>query len=124
MRTTIIAAVLVMLAGGLPTSSVDNTVNAQPLTTRQVLADFGVRVDRYAALRRRLEQTTPPMVVSNDWSSIKAAIDALAEKIRTERANAKQGDVFTPEVERWFRQTLVDCNEGMDVEQFLADMNE
>ena len=56
--------------------------------------------------------------------SIRAAIDALAEKIGTERANARRGDVFTPEVDRWFRQTLADCLEVNDVGQFLADMND
>ena len=123
MRTTIIAAALVgLLVDGLPANPVDNT--ARLVTTSQVLADFAVRAERYAALRRRLEQTTPSIVVSDDVSSIRAAIDALAEKIRTERANARRGDVFTPEVDRWFRQTLAECLEVNDVGQFLADMND
>jgi hypothetical protein len=94
---------------------IDYAVNTYPRTDRQAFADFQARVDRYVALHRQIEETTPPIVVSDDWSSIRESIDALAGKIRTARANARQGDVFTPEVERWFRLTLGECLAGVDI---------
>ena len=91
----IIAAISIMLLGeGAPAILVDNT--AQLVAASPAPADFAVRVERYAELHRRLERATP-LVVSEDWSSIRATIDALADKIRAERANAGRGDVFTPE---------------------------
>jgi hypothetical protein len=121
MRIIIAAVLIVLLAEGQPASSIDNT--AQPVTTSQAPADFAVRVEQYATLHRRLERTAP-LVVSQDWSTVRAASDALADKIRAERANAERGDVFTPEVERWVRQILAGCRDGIVVEEFLADMNE
>jgi hypothetical protein len=128
MRNIILAAGLAMLLAHVGMSArqrpIDYAVNTYPRTDRQALADFQARVDRYVALHRQIEETTPPIVVSDDWSSIRESIDALAGKIRTARANARQGDVFTPEVERWFRLTLGECLAGVDIEDFLADINE
>jgi hypothetical protein len=128
MRNIILAAGLAMLLAHVGVSAtqkpIDHAVNTYPRTDRQALADFQARVDRYAALHRQMEETTPPIVVSDDWSSIRESIDALAGKIQAARANAREGDVFTPEVERWFRRTLAECLAGVDIEGFLADINE
>ena len=128
MRNIILATGLAMLLAHVGMSarqrSIDHAANMYPRTDRQTLADFQARVDRYVALHRQIEATKPPIVVSDDWSSIKESIDTLAGKIRTARASARQGDVFTPEVERWFRLTLGECLAGVDIEDFLADMNE
>ena len=118
MRIIIAAVSIMLLAEGQSAIIVDNT--AQLVAASPAPADFAVSVERYAELHRRLERATP-LVVSENWSSVRAAIDALAGTIRAERATARRGDVFTPEVERWFRHILADCD-GILGEEFLADM--
>ena len=55
---------------------------------------------------------------------MRGAVDRVATRIRAERAAAKQGDMFTADIERWFRLTLADCLEGVDTEVLLTIMNE
>ena len=128
MRNIILAAGLAMLSAhvGMPAEqrATEPAVNTYARTDRKAFADFQAGVDRYVALHRQIEETTPPIVASDDWSSIRESIDTLAGKIRTARANARQGDVFTPEIERWFRLTLGECLAGVDIEDFLAGINE
>jgi hypothetical protein len=90
----------------------------------QVLSDFQARVARYAQLHRHLEAAGPAIPISDNWAEITAAVDALAAGIRAARRNARRGDVFSPEIERWFRQALARCLEGVDTEAFLASLEE
>ena len=126
MRNIILSVGLAMLLAqvALPLEPLDPPTRPQPRSDVQVAADFQVRVERYAALHRQLETTTTLKVVPGDWSSVRDADDALAGRIRTARADARRGDVFTPDVERSFRRTLTHCLEAIDIEDFLARMNE
>ncbi len=127
MRNIVVSAGLAMLVAPIGVwiaqRSVDPAMN-RPSNDRHVLVDFQIRVDHYVALHRQLDKTTPPPVVSEDWSSVRERIDALARRIQAERANARQGEVFTPDIERWFRLTLMECRHGVEIEDLLAGMNE
>lgn len=70
------------------------------------LADFTVRMETYAKLRRDLEQGLPPLKVTDDPSEIHRAERALAQRIRKARAGAGRGDIFTEDIRRGFRQLL------------------
>ena len=77
-------------------------VNADAL----VLQDFKQRIDKYMELHKRLEKDTPPLKKVDDPAKIQASQQALAAAIRSERAGAKQGDIFTPEIAARFRKLL------------------
>jgi hypothetical protein len=70
------------------------------------LADFKQRVDSYMELHNTLEKQGPPMKTTADQAAIRASQQALAARIQAARANAKQGDVFTPAVATKLRQLL------------------
>ena len=72
----------------------------------QVLADFNERVKAYLALRGKVDNSAPPMKQTTDAGKIEAAQKTLAALIRTARADAKQGDIFAPPIEKKFRALL------------------
>lgn len=91
----------------------------------RALLDFHARVERYADLHRMLEQPLPPLVVGEP-QKIQAAQQALAREIRAARANAGQGELFTPGVARAFRR-LIDraiATGGHDAIELLSVIDE
>ena len=62
-----------------------------------LLVDLKQRIDKYMELHNRLEKKAPALKRTDEPAKIKASQDALAAAIQTERATAKQGDIFTPE---------------------------
>ena len=94
---------------------------AQPATTSQnrdtpdfrvqvwgyIVADFSARVWEYFELRSELEKGLPPLTVTDDPAEIRRAVRALAKRIRVARAEAKQGDIFTPTISVEFRKALL-----------------
>lgn len=79
-------------------------------------AHFHTAVSQYAALHRRLDRTMSPIWISSDPELRQMAADALASAIRTARAHARQGEIFTPGVAAMFRyqieKTLWENDEG------------
>jgi len=69
--------------------------------------DFSARVRSYFELRSELEKRLPPQTVTDDPAEIRRAVRALADRIRVARAEAKQGDIFTPTVSAQFRKALL-----------------
>jgi hypothetical protein len=72
-----------------------------------IAADFSTRVWSYFELRSELEKELPVRRVTNDPAEIGKAMRALAERIRVARAQAKQGDFFTPPISAAFRKALL-----------------
>jgi hypothetical protein len=102
-------SVVVLSAAGLGSlqSAAPSVVQQTPeASANAALADFNRRVAEYAALHRRLEGPIPTLRISDHPDEIRAAMDALAERIRYERARAKQGDVFTRDITPVFRSLI------------------
>ena len=72
-----------------------------------IVTDFSTRVWSYFELRSELEKGLPPRTVTDDLAEIRRAVRALANRIRVARAEAKQGDIFTPTISAEFRKTLL-----------------
>jgi len=72
----------------------------------QALADFKARVDKYVEVRKKADDSAPPLKKTDDPREIKEAQQALVERIGAARAGAKQGDIFTPEITTVFRRLL------------------
>ena len=71
-----------------------------------ILADFTARVKAYRDLRAKADNGTPPLKETANPGEIEAAEKARAARIRAARATAKQGDIFTPAIEKKFRSLL------------------
>ena len=89
-----------------------------------VLADFKARVDKYMEERKQAQKDVPPLKETEDPAKIIAAQDALAARIRTVRAAAKPGDIFTPEIQTHFRRLLAPEMKGEDGRDAKAVMKE
>jgi hypothetical protein len=66
--------------------------------TTPVFADFANRIDGYMKLRKQLVDSVGELDPSKSQAEIAARSTQLANSIRAARAQAKQGDLFTPEV--------------------------
>jgi hypothetical protein len=71
-----------------------------------VLQDFKDRIDGYMKLQNQLTKGSARLKETKDPAKIKAAEDELGEKIRTARTNARQGDIFTPDIAAKFRRLM------------------
>jgi hypothetical protein len=80
----------------------------------KVLQDFQDRVKTYMEVRKQAAGDSPKMEETKDAGKIVAAQDGLAARIRQARANAKQGDIFTPEIARQFRRLMYPEVKGRD----------
>ena len=72
-----------------------------------LVGDFKARVDKYIELRKKADDSAPPLKKkTEDPAKIRAAQQALVERIGAARAGTKQGDIFTPEITAFFRRLL------------------
>jgi hypothetical protein len=72
----------------------------------QVLLDFKERIDKYVELRKKADDSAPPMKKTDDAAELRTAQQGLAERIGAARTPAKQGDIFTPEIAAKFKKLL------------------
>ena len=111
-RTTALAAFILSAGTGAATQvpsfpAPDQTVPMlQEIVATQA---FEARVNEYVALHRLLEGPLPPLRMTRDMTKIQASMRELALRIQLVRANARQGDLITPDVARMFRRTLATC---------------
>jgi hypothetical protein len=71
-----------------------------------LMADFKGRVEQYVELRKKADDSAPPLKETKDAGKIKGAQQALVERIGAARSDAKPGDIFTPEIAAHFRRLL------------------
>lgn len=100
---TLVVAVAVPLAPQAP--------GAQP--DGPALAEFDKRLKRYAAMRDQLNKGDAKQKETEEPGKIAAAREALAAKIRTERAAAKPGDIFSPAIQERIRRILAPEMKGV-----------
>ena len=93
-------------------------VNANAAT----LKDFSRRVDGYVALHKKLEATLPDLAKQTTPEAIDKHERALAKLIQDARKTAKQGDLFTPAMQRLVRNLLRPVFQGHDGRQIKAEI--
>ena len=110
MRTFIATAFLAVYA---------MTVQAQqPAPLSDPTEKFVAATRDYAAMHRRLERQLPPIEISSSPDAIRRAVEDMATAVRVARADARQGDFFTPELAPLLRNRI---NEGLRAHGFSAD---
>ena len=77
-----------------------------PSGRRAVIREFTRGVDRYMNMRWMLETPLRPDTLCADPEETQRALTELANAIRSERASALPGNIFTPAVAEFFRQQL------------------
>ena len=89
-----------------------------------ILSDFTHRVEQYVDLRNKVVEDVGVAEVTEDPARLRAREEALATRIRTLRANAKHGDIFSPAIRMHFRRLLareVKGPKGRDIRDILDD---
>jgi hypothetical protein len=110
----------IALQEGERKTSTDPAVNPNAAA----MADFKTRVDKYAELHAQLATGGAELRETADPAKITAATAALAAKVQAARANAMQGDIFTPAIRPVFRALLapeLKGRDGRDVKAILDD---
>lgn len=90
----------------------------------ELLVDFKERIDDYMALHNKLEKEAPPLKETKDPAKINASQEGLAMKIREARKDAKQGDIFTPEIRQLFRRLMYPEVKGPEGRETKAAITE
>jgi hypothetical protein len=88
------------------------------------MAEFKARVDAYADLHKKVAKGAAAQKENSDPAQINAARTALAAKLQSARADARQGDIFTPAVRPVFRRLLapeMKGEDGRDAKAVLKD---
>jgi hypothetical protein len=67
---------------------------------RKDVTDFEQRVQRYWDLRNQIDAAIPALPNHPTPEQIVSREDALGERIRAARANAREGDIFTSEISK------------------------
>jgi len=109
-RTALVAAVILgaLLAGGSGTAA--QAAGQRPGCEAPVWGSeaetFAARIAEYVNLRTKLEIGLPPQKTSENPAETAETRQALAARIRTARANAKQGDLLTPALSVQIQRSL------------------
>lgn len=103
---TRISSALVMLTLVMSASTVRAQEKFENSPDARVLGDFKARVEKYEQLRKKADDSAPPLKETKDAAKIKDAQQGLAERIGAARAGVKPGEIFTPEIAGVFRRLL------------------
>ena len=106
-----------------PATPVQKATAAPSNPDAVVLADFNARLDRYIKLQRALLKEAPLKETDNS-ADIVASQEVLAAKLRNIRKDAKQGDIFSPEVAALFKRLIapeLKGAEGRETKQSLSE---
>jgi len=96
-----------------PAASPKKSVNPNDADAA-VIKEFLKRVDAYVALHKKFEGTLPALPKQTNPQQIDQHERALAKLIQGGRAGAKQGDLFTPQMQVLVRRLLRPVFAGSD----------
>ncbi len=102
------AMAVVIISFGERTSAAQTNPNAPAVAT------FVERVNQYAALHKKLEDTLPKLPVKATPQQIDRNERALGAKIQAARRTAKRGDLFTPEMTAFVKSLMAQVFGGPD----------
>ena len=95
-----------------------------PLTPAQAdsLATMNERLADYVALHQKVERSLPAMPDEATPEQIDRRQRLLEQRLRTARAQARQGDIFTPEARPVIRRLLAEVFDGPEGRQLKASI--
>jgi hypothetical protein len=96
----------VVLICAIQGSAVGAITQAPANPDAQRLVEFKERLDAYITMRKKADDGAPALKETEKPSEIQNAQQSLAARVRSARAAAKQGDIFTPATTTHFRRLL------------------
>jgi hypothetical protein len=93
----IVAACALLLLGRMSTAVAESS-------QQEIIKDFESRVKNYLVLRQNDAGKSPRPTSSPD--KLEAKTEDLAAKVKALRSDAKQGDIFTPAIAKYFRAQI------------------
>jgi hypothetical protein len=118
--TRLLTIALVLLACA---SAIQAQQKAPTNPAAALLADFKERIDKYVELRKKADDSAPPLKKTPDPAEIRAAQNALTERVGAARSGAKHGDIFSPEITAHFRRLLHPDLKDKGNKQLIKDDN-
>ena len=108
MRNTFCVLVLALAFSGSQriNGAVQSGTSVVPPAKKVTIEDFGERVNAYVRLRRDNEDSFTALTSSSDSAEIASHKIELSGMIVSARANAHQGDIFTPKLAAKFREII------------------
>jgi hypothetical protein len=103
-RNTSFTSILLAVCLAVPTFTALQAQSLAPPDER-----FTAATREYALLHRRIEQSLGPIQITTSPSELLADANAMAAAIRAERADARQGDLFTTELSNELRVRIADA---------------
>lgn len=102
MKSTPIA----LMTSVLLIAAVGSSAQTVPVTDDEAVQQFQQAADEYVLMHRYLERHLPPLTVTADVATLRQGIEAMAAAIRFARADAQQGDLFSPDVSEVLRYRI------------------
>ena len=98
-RRTALVGLAILVAASACKKEEDKTAKTPAVDpTKPVFEDFATRVDNYMKLRKTLVDTIGELDPTKSQAEITTRATGLANAIIAARKDAKQGDIFTPEI--------------------------
>lgn len=85
----------------------------------QVVKDFAARIDQYMSLEKQQAALLKP---TDSPDKLAAQRNQMSVKMRAARSNAKQGDIFTPEIAAYFKRQIAATLAGADGAKIRASL--
>jgi len=104
-----------------PKASPKKSVNPNDANAA-IIKEFVRRVDDYVALHKKLEATLPPLPKQTNPQIIDQHERALGKLIQAARKDAKQGDIFTGQMQALVRRLLAPVFSGTDGAHVRAEI--
>jgi hypothetical protein len=113
MRIGIISAIIVAIALAGSAHMAAQVPAAFDAEKKQI-ADFEARVKAYDDLRNKVDGGAAHQTQTKHPERLTAQRDTLRAKIQQARADAKPGDIFTPDIQPLFKRLLKPALKGSD----------
>ena len=90
------------------------------------LRQFENNVASYLALRQRVSTSVAMPTITSDPATLLLTVNQLAGRIRSARSHARQGDIFTDDIARTFRNRIQQAlrERGISATELLAGLRE
>jgi hypothetical protein len=114
MSPSVVVGVAIVVMSATPVAVSAGARQPKVNPDAQLQQDFKQRIDKYMELHNKLEKQVPRLKDKAEPEEIKASQEGLSRAIRAARASAKQGEIFTPEIAKRFRQLMYPETHGPD----------
>ena len=119
-------AFLVLAALSCPEITAQTITSGKPAVNQDalVIASFEDHVKEYSKLRDKAKSGIPALTPTDSARTINQHQRLLAEAIRAARPEARQGDIFTPEISELFKRLLATTMHGPDATKIRASLHD